>query len=136
MEPFIRLRVGDLLIISRDRLCEQDELPGPTSFAPTRACSSGNLFDSVKLGDSIAFDDGKIWGVVQGASLSEITVSITHAGPKGTKLGSKKSINIPESNIWFEGLTSKDLMDLDFVFANGFVRVFFFLFDVFCCNGG
>ena len=77
MEPFIRLRVGDLLIISRDRLCEQDELPGPTSSAPTIACSSGLLFDFVKLGDSIAFDDGKIWGVVQGASLSEIIFSIS-----------------------------------------------------------
>lgn len=118
IEPFIRLRVGDLLIISRDHLCEQDELPGPTSSAPTIACSSGLLFDSVKPGDPIAFDDGKIWGVVQGTSMSEIIVSITHAGPKGTKLGSEKSINIPESNIWFEGLTSKDLMDLDFVSAN------------------
>ncbi|XP_075647587.1 plastidial pyruvate kinase 4, chloroplastic isoform X2 [Castanea sativa] len=118
IEPFIRLRVGDLLIISRDCLCEQDELPGPTSSAPIIACSSGLLFDSVKPGDPIAFDDGKIWGVVQGTSISEIIVSITHAGPKGTKLGSEKSINIPESNIWFEGLTSKDLMDLDFVSAN------------------
>ena len=125
-----------MLIISRDRLCEQDVLPGPTSSAPTIACSSGLLFDSVKIGDPIAFDDGKIWGVVQGASISEIFVSITHAGPKGTKLGSEKSINILESNIWFEGLTSKYLIDLDFVSANGSVRVFFFLFDVFCYNGG
>jgi pyruvate kinase len=118
IEPFVRLRVGDLLIMSRGSRCEQGELPGPSSGSHIIACSSGLLFDSVKPGDPIAFDDGKIWGVVKGTSISEIIVSITHADPKGTKLGSEKSINIPESNIWFEGLTSKDLMDLDFVSAH------------------
>ncbi|KAE8675579.1 hypothetical protein F3Y22_tig00111659pilonHSYRG00098 [Hibiscus syriacus] len=34
---------------------------------------------------------------------------------EGTKLGSQKSINIPDSNVRFEGETSKDLVDLDFV---------------------
>ncbi|KAK8583463.1 hypothetical protein V6N12_067737 [Hibiscus sabdariffa] len=86
-ESFIRLRVGDLLIITRD----------------------------VKPGERIAFDDGKIWGVIKGTSISEIVVSITHAGLRGTKLGSQKSINIPDSNVKFEGVTSKDLVDLEFV---------------------
>ncbi|KAL5847888.1 hypothetical protein ACOSQ3_011412 [Xanthoceras sorbifolium] len=117
-EPFVRLRVGDLLIISRDSSCEHNESSGTTNGAHRVTCSSGYLFDAVKPGDPIAFDDGKIWGLIQGASFSEIIVSITHAGPRGTKLGSEKSINIPESNIWFEGLTSKDLMDLDFVATN------------------
>uniref|UniRef100_A0A5B6ZWN0 pyruvate kinase n=1 Tax=Davidia involucrata TaxID=16924 RepID=A0A5B6ZWN0_DAVIN len=115
VEQFVRLRAGDLLIISRDSSDEQDESPDPTVDAHRVTCSSGYLFDSVKPGDPIAFDDGKIWGIIQGTSLSEIIVSITHAGLRGTKLGSEKSINIPDSNIRFEGLTSKDLMDLDFV---------------------
>ncbi|KAH9646472.1 Plastidial pyruvate kinase 4 [Citrus sinensis] len=115
VEPFIRLRVGDLLTISRDSSCEQDESSEPISSAHRITCSSSCLFDSVKPGEPIAFDDGKIWGLIQGASISEIVVSITHAGPRGTKLGSGKSINIPKSNIHFEGLTTKDLMDLEFV---------------------
>ncbi|XP_022736957.1 plastidial pyruvate kinase 4, chloroplastic [Durio zibethinus] len=114
-ESFIRLRVGDLLIISRDGTCDQDSSNGHTSGAKRITCSSGYLFDAVKLGERIAFDDGKIWGVIKGTSLSEIVVSITHAGPRGTKLGSQKSINIPDSNIPFEGVTSKDLVDLEFV---------------------
>ncbi|KDP22156.1 hypothetical protein JCGZ_25987 [Jatropha curcas] len=114
-EPFVRLRVGDLLTISRGSSCEQDEMSVPMSGAHRITCSSGYLFDSVKLGDPIAFDDGKIWGVIRGTGISEIVVSITHAGPKGTKLGSEKSINIPDSNVRFEGLTSKDLVDLEFV---------------------
>ncbi|XP_044504588.1 plastidial pyruvate kinase 4, chloroplastic-like isoform X2 [Mangifera indica] len=114
-ERFIKLKVGDLLIISRDSSLDQEELSGLTSGAHRITCSSGYLFDSVIPGEPIAFDDGKIWGVIQGASNSEIVVSITRAGLTGTKLGSEKSINIPESNIRFEGLTSKDLMDLEFV---------------------
>ncbi|XVF10036.1 hypothetical protein REPUB_Repub07fG0149200 [Reevesia pubescens] len=114
-ESFIRLRVGDLLIISRDGTSSQDNSHGHTSGAYRITCSSGYLFDAVKPGERIAFDDGKIWGVIKGTSISEIVVSITHAGPRGTKLGSQKSINIPDSNIRFEGLTSKDLVDLEFV---------------------
>ncbi|KAK2660784.1 hypothetical protein Ddye_007317 [Dipteronia dyeriana] len=130
VESFVRLRVGDLLIISRDSSCEHNELPGTTSGAHRVTCSSGYLFDSVKSGDPIAFDDGKIWGIIKGASISEIVVSITHAGPRGTKLGSEKSINIPESNIWFEGLTSKDLMDLDFVASHADIMGISFVRDV------
>lgn len=80
--------------------------------------SSGYLFYSAKPGEPIAFDDGKILGTIQGTCMSEIIVSITGADRRGTKLGSEKSINIPESNIPFEGLTSKDLKDLDFVAAH------------------
>ncbi|PKI52137.1 hypothetical protein CRG98_027553 [Punica granatum] len=110
-EPFIRLRVGDLLIITRDSSCERE----PTGGAHRITCPSGYLFDSVKPGERIYFDDGKIEGVIQGTGHSEVIVSITRAGIRGTKLGSDKSINIPESSIRFQGLTSKDLMDLDFV---------------------
>ncbi|EEF48975.1 pyruvate kinase, putative [Ricinus communis] len=117
-EPFVRLKVGDLLIISRGSASKEDELSVSTSGTHRLTCSSGYLFDSVKPGEPIAFDDGKIWGVIQGTSISEITVSITHAGPKGTKLGSEKSINIPESTVQYEGLTSKDLMDLEFIAAH------------------
>ncbi|XP_039035636.1 plastidial pyruvate kinase 4, chloroplastic-like [Hibiscus syriacus] len=114
-ESFIRLRVGDILIISRDDTCDQDNSNGHESGVHRITCSSGYLFDAVHPGERIAFDDGKIWGVINGTSISEIVVSITHAGLRGTKLGSQKSINIPDSNVRFEGVTSKDLVDLDFV---------------------
>lgn len=114
-ESCIRLRVGDLLIISRDSTCGEDNSYGHGNGAYRITCSSGYLFDAVKPGERIAFDDGKIWGVIKGTSISEIVVSITHAGLKGTKLGSQKSINIPDSNIRFKGITSKDLVDLEFI---------------------
>lgn len=130
VEQFVRLKVGDLLIISRDSSIEQVELTEPTVDAYRVTCPSSYLFDSVKPGEPIAFDDGKIWGVIQGTSASEIIVSITHASPRGTKLGAEKSINIPESNIRYEGLTTKDLMDLEFVAAHADMVGISFIRDV------
>ncbi|KAL0400618.1 UNVERIFIED_CONTAM: Plastidial pyruvate kinase, chloroplastic [Sesamum latifolium] len=129
-EQFVRLRVGDLLIISRDSSDEQDTSPNSANGTHKTTCPSGYLFDSVKPGEPISFDDGKIWGVIKGTSISEIVVTITHAGLKGTKLGSEKSINIPESDIRYEGLTSKDLRDLDFVAAHADMVGISFVRDV------
>lgn len=129
-EQFVRLRVGDLLTIYRDSSDEYDISSCSSVVAHKITCPSGYLFDSVKPGDSIAFDDGKIWGVIKGSSISEVVVKITHAALKGTKLGSEKSINIPESNIRYEGLTSKDLRDLDFVAAHADVVGISFIRDV------
>lgn len=129
-EQFVRLRVGDLLTIYRDSSDEYDISPCSSVGAHKITCPSGYLFDSVKPGDPIAFDDGKIWGVIKGSSISEVVVKITHAALKGTKLGSEKSINIPESNIRYEGLTSKDLRDLDFVAAHADVVGISFIRDV------
>nr|GFA79817.1 plastidial pyruvate kinase 4, chloroplastic [Tanacetum cinerariifolium] len=115
VESFVRLKVGDLLVITRDSSEEQHESASNKVGSPRVTCSSGYLFDSVKPGETIAFDDEKIWGVIKGTSITEIVVSITRAGPRGTKLGPEKSINIPDSKIMYEGLTSKDIIDLDFV---------------------
>ena len=125
-EQFIRLRVGDLLTICREPSFSTST-PGGNLFGACKiTCDSGRLFASVKPGEPIAFDDGRIWGVIQGTSNNEIVVSITHASPKGSKLGSGKSINIPESAMQFEGLTSKDLQDLEFVACNaGMVGISF-----------
>ncbi|PIA34648.1 hypothetical protein AQUCO_03700139v1 [Aquilegia coerulea] len=130
-EQFVRLKTGDLLTISRDPCLTPEHRSGESATnAPRITCSSSHLFDSVKPGEPIAFDDGRIWGVIQGTSISEIIVSITCASPKGSKLGSGKSINIPESEIKFEGLTSKDLMDLEFVASHADMVGISFVRDV------
>ncbi|RZC83071.1 hypothetical protein C5167_045853 [Papaver somniferum] len=128
VEEFVRLKIGDLLIISRDPCLASNE--GSPVGGPRVSCSSSYLYDSVKPGEPIAFDDGKIWGVIQGTSSSEIVVSITHASPKGSKLGPEKSINIPQSEIRFEGLTSKDLLDLEFIAEHADMVGFSFIRDV------
>ncbi|KAK1320650.1 hypothetical protein QJS10_CPA03g00182 [Acorus calamus] len=66
--------------------------------------SSSRLFDSFKPGERIAFGDGKIW--------------VSPKDLKGPKLGSEKPINILHSEVQLEGLTSKVIVDPDFVTAN------------------
>nr|GME13300.1 plastidial pyruvate kinase 4, chloroplastic [Ipomoea batatas] len=116
-DHFVRLRIGDWLLISKGTPKSQNEGDKWSFSIGTHriTCSSTYLFDSVKPGEPIAFDDGKIWGTIKATSKSEALVSITNASRKGTKLGPEKSINIPESNIEHEGLTAKDLKDLDCV---------------------
>ncbi|KAK9672474.1 hypothetical protein RND81_12G103400 [Saponaria officinalis] len=129
-EQSVTVKSGDLLVISRDGTAERKKEFAPTSRFHRVKCSSGYLYDSVKPGETIAFDDGKIWGVIQGTSPSEIIVSVTHAGLKGKKLGSEKSINIPDSNIKFDGLTSKDIIDLEFVASQADMVGISFIRDV------
>ncbi|XP_038985074.1 plastidial pyruvate kinase 4, chloroplastic-like isoform X1 [Phoenix dactylifera] len=130
IEEFIMLKVGDLLTISRNSSFSMDK-PGGTPFGSARiTCSSDHLFDSVKPGEPVAFDDGKIWGKVQKKNIDEIIVLVTHASPEGSRLGSRKSINIPRSEMQLKGLTSKDLVDLDFVAAHADMVGISFLRDV------
>eukprot|EP01018_Ginkgo_biloba_P004415 Gb_41055 [translate_table: standard] len=119
VQQYIRVKVGDLLVIMREPCLAQVTDANDDLARPARVtCSLGRLFDSVKPGEPIEFDDGRIQGVIQGVNISEICVAITQASEKGSKLGPEKSINVPKSNLRFEGLTVKDLMDLDFVAAN------------------
>lgn len=115
---FVRLKVGDLLTIYRSSCCHLNELGSPTFGSTKITCSSDYFFESVKQGEPILFDDGKILGKVREVNANWATIVVTHARPKGSKLGSGKSINIPKSKIQLKGLTPKDLIDLDFVGAN------------------
>lgn len=116
VEYFIRVKKGDLLVLTKENsLKESDELPQNWIHRVQVSNTFGQLFDSVRPGELIRFDDGRIEGVIRGVAPSEICVEVTFANEKGTKLGGEKSINLPQSNLSPKGLTVKDLIDLDFV---------------------
>lgn len=129
-EPFIMLNTGDLLTIFRKSCLPTEGLATVKFDSAWITCSSDHIFNAVKVGEPIAFDDGKIWGKVQEKNANEITVSITRANPLGSRLGSGKSINIPESEVQFKGLTEKDFTDLDFVATHADMVGLSFLRDV------
>lgn len=116
-EQFIRLKKGNLLALTRESSVLEANDSGANDswvFRVQVSHTFGQLFESVKLGERIRFDDGKIEGVVRGVTSSEICVEVTFANDKGTKLGGEKSINLPDSNLFQKGLTTKDMVDLDF----------------------
>lgn len=93
------------------------------------SCALEEVFKNVKVGEPIKLDDGKIEGVISKVDPSEIAVKITRAALKGAKLRGEKAINLPESNLNIHGLTSKDLIDLDFICNHADMVAFSFVND-------
>jgi pyruvate kinase len=115
------LRPGDHLILHRrdepGRPPERDE-DGRLLVPASVACTWPHVFERVRPGEPVAFDDGSITGVVREVRGDEMVVDIVHALPTGTKLKADKGINFPASVLGFEGLTGDDRAHLPFVAAN------------------
>ena len=118
LEQFAFVHKGDTLILT------QSPVPGkPPTFdsqgkllVPARVpCTLPEVFDDVKVGERIWFDDGKLGGIISGVEKDELRVEITHAGPSGYRLRADKGINLPKTKIHLPSLTSKDIEDLEFV---------------------
>ena len=116
-DPII-LRKGDTLILHRDAApgepAEYDE-SGKIVRPAHIACRQPEVFGFVGKGDPIALNDGKIEGIVTKASSKRMTIRITHAKAKGSKLRADKGINFPASDIAMLGLTETDKQNLDFI---------------------
>jgi pyruvate kinase len=131
-EAPLLLRVGDELVVTRQNLpgrgAIRDERGGVLSPAVV-GCSLPEVFDEVRAGERIWFDDGLIGGVIEGVEPTRLVVRIDHARPNGDKLRAEKGINLPDSALTLPALTEKDIRDLEFVvrhadivslsFANG-----------------
>ena len=115
---FILLQRGDSLVLSRDlapgRAAVVDG-EGKTVRAATIGCTIPEVFDDVKAGEAIWFDDGKIGGIVEGVEPSRVLVRITQKLPKPAKLRADKGINLPDSDLRLAAMTAKDIEDLAFV---------------------
>ncbi|MFO0797407.1 MAG: pyruvate kinase [Gemmataceae bacterium] len=117
-ESALLVRAGDVLEVTRDLAPGR---PATTDSAgrlltPARiGCSIPEVFEDVRPGDAIWFDDGKIGGVVERVEPGRAVVRITQAGPGGEKLRADKGINLPDSHLRLPALTDKDLQDLYFV---------------------
>ncbi|MDX5481376.1 MAG: pyruvate kinase [Hymenobacteraceae bacterium] len=79
------------------------------------SCTLPEVFDQVREGQPILFDDGAIEGVIQEAGKDSLLIKITFAKDNGSKLRADKGINLPESKLHLSGLTQKDKQDLKYV---------------------
>jgi pyruvate kinase len=118
VENAISLQQGDVLILTRDLK------PGrPASFDSAGrvltpaviGCTIPEVFEDVRSGESIWFDDGKIGGVIEKVDNAWVRIRITQAPLRGVKLRGYKGINLPDSNLRLSALTAKDLEDLAFI---------------------
>jgi pyruvate kinase len=83
------------------------------------SCNLPEVFQDVKVGERIFFDDGKIEGLIQAVSPAELTVQIMSVVNGHAKLKGEKGINLPDTSLNLPALTAKDLADLKFAAQHG-----------------
>ncbi|MEZ5987573.1 MAG: pyruvate kinase [Planctomycetota bacterium] len=91
---------------------------GPGPDAGVDRLHPPEVFDDVRSGEAIWFDDGKIGGVVERVEPGRVRVRITHARVRGEKLRGDKGINLPDSALRIAAMTEQDRRDLGFIAAN------------------
>jgi len=130
VEIVILLKKGDLLRLDAEPLLgepahygEQGELLAK----PHISCTAPTVFEQVKTGQRILFDDGKIEGVVRKNTGESMVIEVVHASGGTAKLRSEKGINLPDTKLTISGLTAKDREDLPFVAEHADVVNFSFV---------
>jgi len=130
LEQSIGLKTDDILIVHKDpkpgEPAKYDENGKLLEIAHV-SCTLPEIFNDVKVGEPIMFDDGKVEGIIEAVSSDEMKVKILHAKEGGSKLKSDKGINLPISNLKVSGLTAKDRQDMQFVAYNADVVNFSFV---------
>jgi pyruvate kinase len=120
MEPraeAIRVAMGDVVLLTREGAAQEAMcLPSGEGVCVGQVpCAQPEVLDSVKAGERVFIDDGKITAEVERVDDSGAWLRITRAAPEGDKIRSGKGLNFPDSNLILPALTDKDLADLDFV---------------------
>ena len=117
-ETAITLLTGDLLILTKELTPGRPATCDGTGHVlnpATIGCTSAQVFEDVRAGERIWFDDGRIGGVIERTEPDRLHVRITHTRARGGKLSADKGINLPDSLLHLEALTDKDRADLSFV---------------------
>lgn len=104
----ITLYDGDLLRVYRNLPAEMD----PPEHRARVSLTLPEVFQSVKEGQSIWFDDGAIGGVIQSIHPDYLVVEITQAPAGGARLKHEKGINLPDTHFDLPALTADDLTHL------------------------
>jgi hypothetical protein len=85
LEQFIPLRDGDALILTKAQIPGRPARLGKKGevLEPARiSCTLPDVFDDVRAGENIFFDDGKIHGVIKSVSPDEILVEMPNLGSR------------------------------------------------------
>jgi pyruvate kinase len=117
-KQWLTLQPGDTLMLTRTfapghpaTYDDQGRLLTPA----TASITLPEVFDQVKVGEAIWFDDGKIGGIVRTVDPDAISVEITHAPAKGQKLEAEKGINLPDTELRLPAVTGHDQRALEFI---------------------
>ena len=121
-EQAIVLEPGDVLDLVKGEVLGRDAVrddAGAVLEPAVVGCALAEVFSSVRVGERIFFDDGKIAGHINEVAADRIRVQITSAVGGRAKLRSEKGINLPDTDLQLPALSPKDLEDLAFAVSHG-----------------
>ncbi|MBV6395725.1 MAG: Pyruvate kinase [Anaerolineales bacterium] len=98
----------------RIRLFAEEDAP-PQESIPCVPVGFEELFASVRTGDRLLLDDGRLTLQVESSDARALTARVVVGGP----LSSNKGINLPGVRLAISGFTEKDEADLAFGLAQG-----------------
>ncbi len=115
-----KVRVGNLtrpiVLKEAERVTLYAEEDAPPKFrGPKIPVAFVELFDSVRTGDRLLLDDGRLTLTVESAEPRRLAARVDAGGP----LSSHKGINLPGVRLRIAGFTEKDEADLAFGLAQG-----------------
>jgi pyruvate kinase len=114
----ILLHQGDFILLTAKPIVGKGpsvDSAGRTLAPAIVSCTLPEVFSTVRAGEKVWFDDGKIGGIVRNVEPGALRIEITQAKPGGVRLGADKGINLPDTRIGLPALTPKDFEDLEFI---------------------
>jgi pyruvate kinase len=115
-DRFLALKTGDTIILEKKGTHSNNGEQKAEIIKNARIlCTSEAVFDYVRIGERILFDDGKITGKIIGLTPSTMDIKITYAKATGSILREDKGINFPDTDLQISGLTETDKANLPFV---------------------
>jgi len=94
----LRVHPGDTVRVTKGAVHSPADVP----------CTLPEVFDDVKVGERVWFDDGKIGGVICTVEEGCFDVKVNHAKPTGAWLKAEKGINLPDTALRIPTITTWD----------------------------
>jgi pyruvate kinase len=109
----LQVRAGDKLLLYRDpkRLGNIATKEEPAGIS----CTLPEALVSVKIGDRLFVDDGRIGATVKEVSDEFIALQIFSPEDMSASIKPEKGLNLPDSKVDIPALTPEDVKDLEFV---------------------
>lgn len=108
VDQYHTLQVGDALRLTRDlapAVPWRHGQPGRASVG----CTLPAVFEAARPGQRVILDDGKLTGTIERVSAEELTVRMTDAAPRGSRLRAEKGINLPDTDLALPAVSDADL---------------------------
>ena len=101
------IAAGDRISVVRGGRVTSPWMHGTSGVAEI-SCSSDGVFDSVRVGERVLFDDGKFSGIIESVESERFSVRIVDAPIQGGKLRAEKGINLPDTDLQLPLITDAD----------------------------